>query len=97
MAVRCKFKCTSKTQHEAGYVVSFSAVTSGSKENEAFFKWTPNARLEIGTISETQTARVLDVRHHQRRRRGSVHTGARVLPGHHGRVAGRLKIALAQL
>lgn len=56
MTVRAKFKCTEKRQHEVGYRILFCAVTSGSKENEVFFKWTPDARLEIGTINSDAAA-----------------------------------------
>lgn len=50
--VRCKFKCTSKIQHEAGYEIHMAPVTGGSTENEKFFKWTPSGGLNFGTINE---------------------------------------------
>lgn len=58
MTVRCKFKCVSKTPYSdtAAAAVKFLAVTSGSPENEKFFKWTPNGSLDIGTINEEAAA-----------------------------------------
>lgn len=41
-----------KTTEEYGYKLVFTPVTSGSKENEEFFKWTPSGRLEIGTVNQ---------------------------------------------
>lgn len=52
---RCKFFCHSVTKQlhwdkSKGIVYSakFSAVTSGSEENKAFFEATPNGTIEIG-------------------------------------------------
>lgn len=50
--VRCKFKCTQKIEKESGFQVAFEPVTSGSAENEQFFKWTPFGGMEFGTINE---------------------------------------------
>lgn len=52
MTVRAKFKVNKITQHEGGSVeVSMQPVTSGSPENEQFFKWTPFGQLSMGTIN----------------------------------------------
>lgn len=56
MTVRCKFVCVEhkETRYQAeilhGYV--FRPVTSGSPENEKFYKWTPTGQLEFGTIQQ---------------------------------------------
>ena len=50
--VRAKFKCVEKTQTEQGDKIKLQPVTSGGKENEEFFKWTPWGSMEIGTINE---------------------------------------------
>lgn len=51
--VRGKFVCQSVTsnsgdQHEA----VFTAVTTGSEENEKFFKYTPFGELKIGVLNK---------------------------------------------
>ncbi len=56
MTVRCKFKCESKTQTTGGFSISLTPVTCGSKENEAFFKWTPWGKFELGTINAEAAA-----------------------------------------
>jgi len=54
--VRCKFKCTSKTEKEAGFAITLEPVTHGSPENESFFKWTPWGKMEVGTINAEAAA-----------------------------------------
>ena len=51
MSVRAKFKCESKTLTVNGAQVTLVPVTTGSKENEEFFKYTPYGKLEVGTIN----------------------------------------------
>lgn len=51
MSVRAKFKVDSVTNNEHGGSVKLSPVTSGSEENEKFFKWTPWGAIEIGTVN----------------------------------------------
>ena len=52
--VRCKFKCTQKTETGPGeYQIFFEAVTSGSKENEVFFKYTPGGSFKLFTVNAT--------------------------------------------
>lgn len=52
MSVRAKFKCETVTLNQAGAVVTLFPVTSGSKENESFFKWTPGGKIELATINK---------------------------------------------
>jgi hypothetical protein len=52
MQTRCKFKCVSVKQDQAGFSYAFEPVTSGSKENEAFFKYTPSGGMSFGTTEE---------------------------------------------
>ena len=46
-----KFVCESVTNRECGNDLRLRPVTSGSKENEEFFKYTPAGCLDIGTIN----------------------------------------------
>ena len=51
MTVRAKFKCWGKTQNADGtYSYHFEAVTSGSVENESFWKWTPSGTLDMNAL-----------------------------------------------
>ncbi len=49
--VRAKFKVDEVAQTVNGGKVTLSPVTSGSPENEKFFKWTPYGKIEMGTIN----------------------------------------------
>jgi len=52
MSVRAKFKVQSVTESEGGLkTANLSPVTSGSPENEKFFKWTPGGQIQLGTIN----------------------------------------------
>lgn len=55
--VRAKFICQSATKvystHPDGKFIwnyKFGAVTSGSEENESFWRWTPSGQLELQSI-----------------------------------------------
>lgn len=52
--IKAKFKCTSititKSYDGLVYDYKFSAVTSGSKENETFWKWTPSGSISLSSI-----------------------------------------------
>lgn len=53
--VRAKFRCDSETKTRGAadgclYSYKFSAVTSGSEENKAFWKWTPSGFIELSSI-----------------------------------------------
>lgn len=58
--VRAKFRCDEMTKRKAGwpggvpfhYEYSFSAVTSGSEENESFFAATPNGEVKLRTVRD---------------------------------------------
>lgn len=52
-SVRCKFKVDSvePAEGEAVATVRMSAVTTGSAENEAFWKYTPSGQLVFSTIN----------------------------------------------
>ena len=54
--IRAKFRCESKTQYANGVQVNLRAVTSGSKEYEEFFKWTPSGNFEMGTLNAAAAA-----------------------------------------
>lgn len=51
MQVRAKFKVTDKNQNVGGFEIKMSPVTSGSPENEKFFKYTPGGTVHIMTIN----------------------------------------------
>lgn len=52
MSVTAKFKCTSTSNFEGGAKgVKLGAVVGGSPENDQFFKWTPNATIELSTLN----------------------------------------------
>lgn len=48
---RAKFRLTARNENQAGYSLAFEPVTSGSPENDQFFKWTPWGKVEIGTVN----------------------------------------------
>lgn len=56
MSVRAKFRVESKVVNEGGDeagtgAVTLVAVTSGSKENDDFFRYTPSGRLQMGLVN----------------------------------------------
>ena len=50
--VRAKFICDSKTENRGEFSIILMPVTSGSKENEEFYKYTPWGRLELGGLKK---------------------------------------------
>lgn len=50
--VRCKFKVDSNEITGDEACVKLSAVTSGSEENAAFFKYTPSGQLSLGVVNK---------------------------------------------
>lgn len=54
--VRAKFKVLAKksmlyyNNNEELVEIELSAVTQGSKENEAFFKWTPSGNIKLAIL-----------------------------------------------
>ena len=63
MTTRCKFVCDAKTETLNGYQSEMRPVTSGSPENESFFRFTPHGDLKIGLVS-AETARTFEVGKH---------------------------------
>lgn len=51
MTVRAKFKVDSVTHRSEGASIKLQPVTSGSAENDQFFRWTPWGAIELGTIN----------------------------------------------
>lgn len=49
--VRAKFKCTEKKIKEVGEEVVLQPVTSGSNENESFYKHTPYGAIALGILN----------------------------------------------
>ena len=57
MTVRTKFKVVSITEHEGAIrTAKLQAVSSGSEENKAFFKWTPSGSIQLGTLNPAAAA-----------------------------------------
>lgn len=52
MTTRAKFSVQSKTESKDGYKVSLAAVTAGSEDNAAFFKYTPSGIIDMGLIQK---------------------------------------------
>lgn len=57
--VRCKFRCNSVTKRLDNYkeprflyTYEFSAVYSGSEENERYFAYTPSGTLTVGALKD---------------------------------------------
>lgn len=49
---RAKFTVQSKTENADGtFKVILFPVTTGSKENEEFYRWTPCGNIELSTIN----------------------------------------------
>jgi hypothetical protein len=57
MSVRAKFLVESIQQwRNGGTTLVLSPVVGGSAENEQFFKWTPNGKIELLTVNEAAAA-----------------------------------------
>ncbi len=53
MAVRAKFNVVRLSQISSdGYEIVLTPVTSGSKENESFYRWTPSDEIKLMTVNE---------------------------------------------
>ena len=50
--MRCKVRLESVTKTMNGCEVILRPVTSGSQENQTFFKYTPYGEIKLGTINE---------------------------------------------
>jgi Asp-tRNA(Asn)/Glu-tRNA(Gln) amidotransferase B subunit len=53
MIVRAKFNVSSITRTTGGHTITLSPVTSGSKENESFYKYTPGGSIVLSTINDS--------------------------------------------
>ncbi len=52
MTVRAKCRVNSIARTEWGHTVTLSPVTSGSPENESFFKATPGGKIELSVVND---------------------------------------------
>lgn len=52
MAVRCKFVCESVRYTSEGADIAMKPVTSGSPENDSFYKRTPSGKLYLFTVNK---------------------------------------------
>lgn len=50
--VRAKFRCDSVTLLVNGAQITLIPVTSGSEENESFYKWTPAGSISLSLVSK---------------------------------------------
>lgn len=51
MNTRCKMQCNYTKQLEDGQEVNLTPVTTGSEENDKFYKYTPGGELNLSTIN----------------------------------------------
>jgi hypothetical protein len=61
MAIRAKMKVTKKESdpNSSGqFILGLEAVTSGSPENDSFFRYTPGASLNMHTVNEAVAAQL---------------------------------------
>lgn len=61
--VRAKFKVTSKSPpygegDRKSVDIGMDVVTSGSAENDSFFRWTPSGQLKLSTVNEAAAAQL---------------------------------------
>lgn len=53
MTVRAKFKVSSITEQSGNFkTIKLQPVSSGSPENEQFFRYTPHGEISLGTLNE---------------------------------------------
>jgi hypothetical protein len=58
--VRCKFSVWQNIKTEEGYNITLGAVTSGSPENEQFWKYTPAGSLNFNTINGSAAEQLIE-------------------------------------
>lgn len=58
MSVRCKFKVENVEPNGDEFNITMRAVTSGSPENEEFFRWTPAGQLTFYTVNKAAAAQL---------------------------------------
>ena len=56
MAVRAKFQCTHVGRSMYGHEIRLTPVTSGSAENESFFKYTPGGEIHLTVLNDAAVA-----------------------------------------
>lgn len=56
-AVRAKFRVESIIKRQSGSTIELWPVTSGSKENEQFYRYTPGGRIELSTVNDEAAKR----------------------------------------
>ena len=49
--IRAKFECESVTLNKSGGSIELNPVSSGSPENEKFYKYTPGGQLRLEVVS----------------------------------------------
>lgn len=54
--MRCKVKLETITRNASGYEVTYVPVTTGSPENQAFFKYTPYGSIKLGIVNDKVVA-----------------------------------------
>lgn len=50
--IRAKFTVNSIARTQYGHSIILSPVTSGSEENQTFYKATPSGRIELTTVND---------------------------------------------
>lgn len=50
MTTRCKFRCETVTLAKDTAVINLVPVTSGSPENEKFFRYTPGGEVKLSVV-----------------------------------------------
>jgi hypothetical protein len=56
--VRTKFLVDEKTETKDGFKIILRAVSCVNKENQQFFNWTPNAKLEMSMLNKDTSAQL---------------------------------------
>lgn len=50
--VRAKMRCSMVQHTEVGHTVRVEPVTSGSEENDQFYRYTPSGHVELSVVSQ---------------------------------------------
>lgn len=57
--MRCKVRLEEITKTTSGTSVKFTPVTSGSAENQSFFKYTPYGEIRLGIVNDVVTDKLV--------------------------------------
>jgi hypothetical protein len=57
--MRCKVKLEEITKTLNGTSVKFTPVTTGSIENQSFFKYTPYGEIKLGIVNDSVTDKLV--------------------------------------